>query len=338
MSLPQGAFWQRLRQQSLDAVPIGTRVDFRAPATLASWQSRGAYSISSTSGTKFDLVVQTEDFGSALLSDCAFHLDHALEHQASLRKVLETSTWVSPAWQVVTFYYWSYFSAMALSRLLGRSVWFITADLARQFNTLAPAGVAALSKGTYEFVCAAHVSAGFREVRLAKRTRRVHEQLWSTTFGTLENIFNTLAKGAMRSDEERLFSAIISSAKILGDDWPSALRNIVNYRPGFAYTAPRYLPSLEALGHLSIKGHTIEDRVSQLEDGNLKMKTDPRIEVNPKVVVRMLVDLTVLINRVAHSLHDEIVDREGMDRRWLNSKRRFELQQGIGVNGANWPC
>lgn len=338
MSIPQGALWQRLRQQSLDAVSVGARIDFRAPATLASWQSSGAYSISSTSGAKFDLVVQAEDFGSALLSDAAFHLDHALEHQALLRRALDTNTWISPAWQVVTFYYWSYFSAMALSRLLGRTVWFITADVAQQFNKLAPVGVASLSQGTYEVTCAASVSAGFREVRLAKRNRRVHEQLWATTFGTLQAVFDGLPKGVMQAEEERLFSAILSSAKILGDDWPSSLRNIVNYRPGFAYTAARYKPSLEALGHLSIKGHTIEDRVGRLEDGNIEMKSDPRIEAKPKTAAWMLVDLTVLLNRIAHSLHDEIVDREGVDRRWLNSKRRFELQHGIGVNGAFWPC
>ncbi len=52
----------------------------------------------------------------------------------------------------------------------------------------------------------------------------------------------------------------------------------------------------------------------------------------------MLVDLTILISRIAHALHDEIVDRSGVDRRWLASKNRFSQQRGLVVAGTPWPC
>ena len=168
MTLPQSALWQRMRQRALDAIPLGASVDFRTPLTLAAWQSQGTYTISSTGSSRFAVVVAPADFGGALLSDAAYHLDHALEHQASIMRTLLSGQWSSPAWQVVTFYYWSYFIAMALSRMLGRTVWFITPELARQFTTLAPTGSASLTRGTYELTCGAALSAGSREIFLVR--------------------------------------------------------------------------------------------------------------------------------------------------------------------------
>lgn len=338
MSLPQGAIWQRLRQRALDAIPIGSSVRFKKPATLASWQAQGTYTISATSTSKFTVVVQSADFGSALLSDAAFHLDHALEHQASMMKVLQGGIWASPAWQVVTFYYWAYFAAMALSRMLGRTVWFITPEVAKQFAALAPEGAPNVTQGTYEVTCEATVSAGVREVRLSKRHRRVHEQLWSTMFGLLDQVYSEIEPGAATQEEERLYLSLINSARVLGDDWPSALRNLVNYRPGFAYTAPRFVASVDSFTYLATSPQTIERIVGRLEDGNIAMRRDSDLIAQLKPAAKMLADVTLLLSRIAHALHDEIVDRDGVDRRWIQSRRRFAQEQGVITAGLPWPC
>lgn len=338
MTLPQGALWQRLRQQALNAIPSGANVDFRAPATLATWQAQGTYTISSTSSTKFTVNVSPADFGGALLSDAAFHLDHALEHQASIMKTFAGGQWTSPAWQVVTFYYWAYFAAMAFSRMLGRTVWFVTPDVAKQFTRMAPTGSAAFTKGTYEVTCGAAISSGVREVKLEKRGRRVHEQLWATIFDIIADMYQ--AVGATTSTEEaRLFLAILNSAQVLGNDWPSALRNVVNYRPGFAYTGPRFKKSVDAFGYLAAQPQTIDGVVNRLENNTILMRANPSVELQPKIAAYMLGDLTLLLNRLAQVLHDEVIDRSGIDRRWLVSKRRFSQQNGLLLPaGGLWPC
>lgn len=327
-----------MRQRALDAVPTGSSVKFKEPLTLASWQAQGTYTISSTSSTKFTVIAAPADFGGALFSDAAYHLDHALEHQASLMKVLGSGQWSSPAWQVVTFYYWSYFSAMALSRMLGRTVWFVTPMVAKQFSALAPAGLPRVAQGTYELVCGALLGAGSREIELIKRQRRLHEQLWTTLFGLFSSLYEEVGPGIAASQEERLFLAIINSANVLGDDWPSAIRNVVNYRPGFAYTAPRFKACIDAFAYLSAQGQTIEGLIDRLENNNVAMRGGLGVEAQPNVVAKMLVDLTVLISRIAHALHDEIVDRHAIDRRWLANKRRFAQQQGLVSSGVPWPC
>jgi hypothetical protein len=338
VTFPQSALWQRMRQQALDAIPPGTSVDFRSPLTLATWQAQGTYTISSTSSSRFSVAAAPADFGGALLSDAAYHLDHALEHQASLMRTLSSGQWSSPAWQVVTFYYWSYFVAMALSRLLGRTVWFITPDVANQFSRLAPTGSVSLPRGTYELACGQALSAGTREILLVKRSRRLHEQLWTTVFGLLSDIYNEVGAGVASPQEERLYLAIINSAKLLGDVWPSELRNVVNYRPGFAYTAPRFHSSVDTFTYLASQAQTIDGLIDRLENCNMAMRLDPSVVSQPRVAARMLVDLTILISRVAHALHDEIVDRSGIDRRWLLSKRRFAQQQRLTTGGTPWPC
>lgn len=338
MTLPQGALWQRIRQRALDAIPVGARVDFRTPLTLGNWQAQGAYSISSSSASRFTVVAQSADFGSALLSDAAYHLDHALEHQTSLMHGLRIGAWSSPAWQVVTFYYWAYFAAMAFSRLLGHTVWFVTGGVARQFATLSPGGSAFPTQGTYEVICGTALGAGVREVQLLKRSRRLHEQLWKTTFGLIETVLGEVDVAQAAQEEIRLFRAILATAQVLGDDWPSALRNVVNYRPGFAYTAPRFHATIDSFAYLSSQTQTIDGVVDRLENNNLAMRSELSVEAQPKTAAKMLVDMTLLLNRIAHALHDEVVDRGGIDRRWLNSKRRFAHQQGVLTSGVPWPC
>ena len=180
--------------------------------------------------------------------------------------------------------------------------------------------------------------AATREILLVKRSRRVHEQLWTTIFGLIGDVYNDVGAGVALPQEERLFLAIINSARMLGDDWPSSLRNVVNYRPGFAYTAPRFRSGIDSFSYLSAQGQTIDGLIDRLENNNIVMRAAPSVEAQPKVAARMLVDLTILISRIAHALHDEIVDRSGVDRRWLASKNRFSQQRGLLVAGTPWPC
>jgi hypothetical protein len=252
-------------------------------------------------------------------------------------KTISGGQWSSPAWQVVTFYYWSYFSAMALSRLLGRTVWFVTPAVAHQFSGLATKGSPRVTRGTYELSCGLALGAESRNIDLAKKQRRLHEQLWSTMFGLVATVYQEVGAGVATPQEERLFLAVINSARVLGDDWPSALRNLVNYRPGFAYTAPRFKSCVDAFTYLSMQRQSIDGVVDRLESNIIAMRAHRSVEAQPRIAAKMLADLTVLIDRIAHVLHEEVVERSGIDRRWLASKRRFAQQQGLTSTGAPWP-
>lgn len=111
----------------------------------------------------------------------------------------------------------------------------------------------------------------------------------------------------------------------------------MNYRPGFAYTAPRFKSCVDAFTYLSMSRQSIEGVVDRLESNVIAMRADPSVEAQPRIAAKMLADLAVLIDGIAHDLHEEIVERSGLDRRWLTSKLRFAQQQGLRSTGAPWP-
>lgn len=92
------------------------------------------------------------------------------------------------------------------------------------------------------------------------------------------------------------------------------------------------------VGYLSTTTQTIDRLIDRLENNTILMRGDPSVERQPKLAARMLVDLTLLLSQIAHSLHDEIVDRSGLDRRWLVSKNRFAQQRGLLDGNESWPC
>lgn len=333
MSLPKGAIWQRIRQTALDAIPTGAVVSFKSPVSLAHWQATGSYTVVPRSSSSIKIQVGATDFGGALFSDARLHLDHALEHQVTLLKGIGSGQWTSPAWQLVTFYYWAYTCAMAFSRMVGHSVWFLTADVAKQFSRLAPPGAFGLGTGTYELACEAETTAGFREVVLTKRKRRVHELIWSTVFRFLTKVVDEIGLGNALPEEERVYSALLETMKAFGPEWPSSLRNIVNYRPGFAYVAPRLSGSFQFSSFLTSREQELTSVLGRLENATIAAKGQSDDFQRAKLQSRMLVDFTILINRLALDLNDDLADRLAIDRRIAESRRRFSRTHGAEA----WP-
>lgn len=335
--LPQGVLWQSLRQRALGAIPKGALLDVKNPLTLARWQSQGTYTITAVSSAKFTVAVAPTEFGGALLSDASLHLDHALEHQATMANGLSNAVWSSAAWQVVTVYYWAYFIAMALTRLVGRTVWFVTPEVARQFTVLLPSGSGNFTQGTYEVSCGDDIGLGQREVKLEKRQRRVHEQLWATTFAIFDDLCKLTGTESGNAEEERLYLAIRNASNCLGSEWPSSLRNVVNYRPGFAYGAPRSKVSVDSYSYLADGPQSVGGIIDRLENSILAMQGNANVEVQPRVAAHMLGDLTLLLDQIVRALHEEIAERTGVDRRWQSGTHRFSVRHGLFANGHYWP-
>lgn len=286
--------------------------------TLAAWQAGGAYTVTVASTKSLSLIASSVDVGATLLSDAKFHLDHAVEHQAALLHDLRSGQWNRPAWLLTTFYYWSYFAAMSLTRMLGDTVWFVNDSVAAQLSKLASSATGKLGAGTFQFICDAAVSASDRTLTMKKRSRRIHEQLWRTTFDLLDGLYKSGSLIGLDPREQRLYLAILTSAKLLGPAWPSDLRNTVNYRPGFAYDAVRAATVLDSLGFLKVDGaQDVDDVVGRLETNVIAVSAAQRVEEVPRLGAHMLVDMTILLNLVARTLHEEIVERRGLDRRWV---------------------
>lgn len=260
MIVPKENIWQELRRDCLGTIPPDSQITYSKPVSLSVWQKEGYYSVTSISKRRYTLITASADIGGALLGDVEHLLDSAAEHQASLWKHINTSEWLSPAWIVVTFYYWAFFLVLALTRMLGMSAWFLDKDVTRMFLKLSSSKTGSPGSGCFRFSCGPQVGVTEREVLLDKTGSRIHDEIWKLWFSLCQDKLQRLGTGSSNSLEERLFACMVRTRQNLGGEWPSSFRNVVNYRPGFAYSAVRRVRVLESFRHLGTR--PIDDTAS----------------------------------------------------------------------------
>jgi hypothetical protein len=338
VSVPKESIWQELRSECLDAIPWDCRIDATNPVNLASWQKQGYYSIRSANRSRFELIASSADIGSALLTDVECLLDHAAEHQVTLWRQINSSEWLSPAWLGVTVYYWGFFISLAITRLTGKTAWFVTPEIARDLKKLSPVPSSTAGAGCFRIACANRLSATNRLVVLKKTKARFHDDVWGLWLSSCSSKVGRLPSPAVDSLERRLFTAIATTAKRMGNDWPSAFRNAINYRSGFAYTAVRRRSVLKSFSYLRQPStYDMTDLLARFEKNVLIAKNRDWISKAPQVVLEVLVDLTFIMHALATELHAELIDRHGLDGRWLIKRRRFLQTNGLNSGGGTWP-
>lgn len=338
MTIPKGAVWQSLRQRALAAIPIGTVLPYKEPTSLSKWQSTGSYVVTGASSKRFSVIVPSVDLGAALLCESEYFLDHATEQQADIWAQLRANGWGSPAWQVVSFYYWAYYLAMALTRLLGDTVWFVDSEAASRLSKLGPAGSPSPGAGTFRVECGPFVSATERELYLTKASGRVHDQLWKTWARTLDRLLSGIPKGAGDANEERFYLAQQRANHALSPEWPSKLRNLVNYRPGYGYCAVRKTGVLESLRFVESDAPAdVSDVISRFEANVLAIRAGFSLEDQPKLAVKALIHLAFLLHATVRELHSELLVRHSVDPRWARDRRSFVQEWCTIPDGGEWP-
>jgi hypothetical protein len=243
----------------------------------------------------------------------------------------------------VTFYYWSYFLALALTRMLGRTVWFLDADAVRGLSSLAPHSsppARTAGAGTFALSCGPAVSSNEREIYVIKsKETRLHEHVWKNLFTILSKKLMHFPKGTLDVAEERLLSCFDRAVSRLGTYWPSELRNAVNYRPGFAYDAVRKIRTLDGFAYLKNPSHFLIERIIDRMESNIATVSKPiSIIQNPRTVSRILVDMTFLLHAITTGLHKELIERNGLDPRWRHNRTRFLKGEGVCNKDLLWPC
>lgn len=338
MSVPEGPIWQWLRQRALDAVPLGSQFDFKVPPTLRHWQKMGSYVVEARVTKGFDLAAFTNELGGVLLAECEQFLDHAAEHQVTILQQIRSGVWTSAAWQVVTVYYWAYYALLALTRLLGDSVWFIDTTVANHLTTLAPGTGARIGAGAFRVTCGSALSATQRTLQLRKLSGRSHDGLWRLWSGLVDEVFVT-SRPLSGSSEERVFATMRRAVAILGPEWPSDLRNVINYRPGFAYRSVRSASLSSALRNVrDSPPYKFDELLATFESGVASLDSQLDVAEQLEVAVKVLASYTFVIHALSCAVHAEIVDRTGIDKRWLRSRASFLNRHTVGTRDGTWPC
>lgn len=272
----------------------------------------------------FVIVANSADIGSALLTDVEHLLDHAAEHQALVHLGMTSDRWSSPAWLLVTAYYWAFFSTVAFTRLIGQTVWFLDGTAITNLNRMAPGGTERPAPGAFNLSCGAAASATHREIRITKAAGRIHEALWKRAFAFLDS--KTKAMGAAEANpmESRLFRCLGDASAQLGTVWPSSVRNTVNYRTGFAYNAVRGGRSIDLRTQLGpMAGWTVESVLERMEIEVDRIAPNESVQGRPDPFCRAVVLFAFIMQSLCADLLGDLIDRQSLDRRWSRARARF---------------
>ena len=335
--LAKGNGWQRLRARCFDAIPTSAMVYHGTAVPLNQWRSVGAFRVRSCDKKAAVLETAGVEIGTALLSDVEYLLDHGAEHRSALRGLVVEAQWHSPAWTVVTAYYWAFFSALAVTRLTGKTTLYLDKRSISNLRTLAasahqpPAGALTLSVEQY-------ISGTDREVTLRPTGAHLHDAAWSVFHDLVSEIFNS-CNGGTNAAEYRFFWCLNEARVRLGADWPSRVRNIVNYTPGCAYKEVVRDTVIDAAPYVR-RGQpfSLAKLIEAFE--NIVMPLKPSQPIAPVIpeLCRALMLLCFMIGLIVNELHSELIERQPSDRRWLNLRRAFLRQHCPSADGhSDWP-
>ena len=333
--IPQSTGWQYLRSLSLDAIPTGTKVFYTRAVALHEWRRNGAFTVVSCTKKEVVLEAAAVEIGAALLSDTEYLLDHAAEHRATLHDAVIRTTWHSPAWTLVTTYYWAFFSILALTRMTGRSVWFLDKAAIAELKSLASAADQP-GAGALNLSLEPYISSTIRRIHLHPSNTQLHDAVWRTAHHLISDVFGHADKSNLL--EYQLWQTMKAVGDKFGADWPSKLRNAVNYRPGYGYREVTQLGQIDMAHNMRLHTPgTINQLLNTLEQQAIAVQKLKEPSEDPRLFSQILGTFAIMVSAILETLHAEVLDRQGSDRRWRTQRNRFLTERCRTSMETVWP-
>jgi hypothetical protein len=236
---------------------------------------------------------------------------------------------------LVTTYYWAFFSLMALTRVTGHSVWFLDKTALTELKKLASAqqqpgaGALYLDLGPY-------TSGTLRSAQLKPSKKQLHEAIWLKGHRLISDVFDRVDPDNVQ--EYRLWRALKMLGDKFGPDWPSKLRNAVNYRPGYCYREVTQDAQIDFIH--DIKRHTpatLNQLLEYLEDEYSAIQNSADPSSDPKGFSRLLGTFAMILSAILETLHADILDRHKGDGRWKAKRAIFLSRHCKTSTKSVWP-
>jgi hypothetical protein len=234
--IPEGGIFRHLRRSMLEFFSVANALKSPPKETMAEWLQLGYLTpLDSDVKSVFLFSTSAADLPASIYHDVERLQNHVFEHIIEIISYNECKSSRSEAWSVVTLYYFGFFTAQTILRLIGQPVFHISDSVSKNLNN--SIGVQ-LSPGAFQLTLAAPISANSADFKIQSLKKRHHDAVWNRLFGILENA-KANARDSGSADAEITFYQILeyrSTKKIYNSSrWPSEIRNLVNYRPGFGY-------------------------------------------------------------------------------------------------------
>jgi hypothetical protein len=320
--IPRGIIYSELRSKMVGNFPEGSKAVYGDSTTVGEWLSTGSLVVKASTKSKVAFEAPIVEFGSSLLTEIENLLNHCFEHLQELVCVSQDTRVRSEAWNTVTAYYFAFFSASALLRLLGRPVVFLNRDQLHSFPKLLGSGVAP-NQGAFEIQCVSLISSTHAEFSL-QPTNKVHEATWQRLLGLLEEIQRSLVPKP--EAREALFYASLSTkvlfSRYVNYQWPSSVRNLANYRPGFAYKL-----QTSRSANLKLISEWVQTGSQESSQILKRMVSACHSDIeNFDTHVKLLTALGVSLFLLSRELYSDLLTRKTLDKRWEHNRRSYRAK------------
>jgi hypothetical protein len=334
--IPKSSAWQALRAEALSVIPAPRKLYFNTAVPLREWRTQGSYTVLSSDSKKLILRTSPAELADVLFADVEFLLDQAAEQRTALKLAVHKTDWNSPAWTTVTAYYWSFFSALALTRIVGHSTWFLNKAEVSYLVSLANTATGKPSAGTVYFDVVPQ-SGSDCELHLTGSGRNNHEAVWHRLKELVTRIL-AAANQASSIDEYRLWWCLAESGKILGDSWPSDVRNGVNYKTAYAYKEVIKKPVIKIAPYIR-KANEMEFKhlLDQFESEVIRLRNYPALRDDLDSLTKLVALNALILSLIVDELHLDVLDRVAGDRRWVRMRSQFLSAQCSDDGTKLWP-
>jgi hypothetical protein len=336
MSVPQGFIRERVLADALDVIVDGVESDLSRALTFFEWRDKGGYHVTGATKQEFLVRCATREYGAMITREVSVLLNQALEHRLLLAKALGNGNTPSNSWLLVTTYYWCLFLALAWLRVVGKVVTYLPTDeISRLKAVLGKEKVKSPQNGTFVVTVTDLVGARSDLKYRRLKANNFHEGLWDTFYKDIDERMRAASKEPA-GWETRLYSALSFRSRFDDYSWPSKLRNVVNYRVGFAYDEvngrcmPDMLPTLTIA-----KSKTVSELVQELEI--VQRDTDGRSVVErPNQFGQIMLLFGATMTHLLEDLCTEIWSVRGIDSAWIGRQAAYSQKFGEDITSL-WP-
>ncbi len=334
--IPKSTAWQVLRGEALRFIPSPTKLYFTQALPLRDWRLKGSYVVTSSDKKRIVLRASSSEMANVIFADVEFLLDQAAEQRAALKIAATTLPWDSPAWTTVTAYYWSFFSALALTRIIGRSTWFLDKSALLDLRALANVATGRPGAGTLLFEVLPQQNSDC-ELHLTESGRNNHEAVWHCFNKLVGRVF-AAANQNSSIDEYRLWWCLSECAKILGESWPSEIRNDVNYKAGYAYREVMRLPKIKASSEIrKLSKMDLSALLASFEAEIYRMQGHSTFQDDLQTRSKLLIINALVLALISEAIHEDVLSRIDGDPRWLRVRKRFLSERCATDTTQFWP-
>ena len=180
-------------------------------------------SLNKLAGKSVEIEVSKSDYYKALHCDIELFMNKSIIQYSDFTK----SKINSPCWSFVTLYYLAFFSTTCFFRFLSKGFIFLTSEQKKRIEDFSLAVYStpiSLDSGNYYFNFKEENANGNIIITLSFKGESVHKLNWIQLENTLRDFLPNCD-----SDERAIYTAFLSHFSTFKSDFPSNLRNKLNY-------------------------------------------------------------------------------------------------------------